>query len=206
MRDRIPTHAGRIKLTPVDASNGIYDMERADAPVEEGTPINKSTLLTDETAVGLGVEQNDPTVNDAFSRIITAFSEVYGEIDSLVFPQIETGSYIGTGDYDDDTEEAYKNSLTFSFVPKLWGIYAIQGASFTSGHAGKVYMFPWKRRDDTEGVQRYSVITPDSFDGTIEEKTLYVTTSGNTVTWYSTTSANHQLNRSSYRYFYFAIG
>lgn len=32
-----------------------------------GTPLNKSTLLTDATATALGLTGNDPTVNDAFN-------------------------------------------------------------------------------------------------------------------------------------------
>lgn len=40
--DRIPTHPGRVKLTPVDGQENIFDMVRADAPVEPGTPLNKA--------------------------------------------------------------------------------------------------------------------------------------------------------------------
>ena len=42
--DRVPTYAGRIKLTPVNGQFDLFTMERADEPVEEGTPIDKSTL------------------------------------------------------------------------------------------------------------------------------------------------------------------
>lgn len=49
--DRIPTYPGRVKLTPVDASNNIYDLTRADQPIEEGTPINKA--LFDSKADGV---------------------------------------------------------------------------------------------------------------------------------------------------------
>lgn len=43
-KDRIPTHAGRIKLTPVSGQPDTFTMERADDPTEEGTPIDKATL------------------------------------------------------------------------------------------------------------------------------------------------------------------
>lgn len=66
MKDRIPKYAGRIKLIPVDEINGIYDMVRADEPVEEGTPINKATLLADATATKLGLTDN-ATVNEALN-------------------------------------------------------------------------------------------------------------------------------------------
>lgn len=40
VKDRVPTYAGRIKLTVVDEANGIYDMSRADEPSVVGTPLN----------------------------------------------------------------------------------------------------------------------------------------------------------------------
>lgn len=70
MKDRIPTYAGRIKLIPVDESNGIYDMIRADEPIQEGTPINKNTLLKDETAQKLGLD-DEATPNDVFDNLIS---------------------------------------------------------------------------------------------------------------------------------------
>lgn len=58
MVDRVATYPGRIHLTPVSGSDGTYDMTRADVPVEEGTPLNKASLLTDATAAlaGLGTD------------------------------------------------------------------------------------------------------------------------------------------------------
>ena len=44
MKNRESLYPGRIKLTPVDEANGIYDLVRADEPQEEGTPLNKKLL------------------------------------------------------------------------------------------------------------------------------------------------------------------
>jgi hypothetical protein len=44
MKNRDSAHPGRIKLTPVDEANGIYDLTRADDPRDEGTPLNKKLL------------------------------------------------------------------------------------------------------------------------------------------------------------------
>ena len=44
MKNRDSAFPGRIKLTPVDEANGIYDLTRADEPQEEGTPLNKKLL------------------------------------------------------------------------------------------------------------------------------------------------------------------
>ena len=43
----------------------VYDLTRADEPTQEGTPLNKASLLQDDTAALLALEQEDPTVNDA---------------------------------------------------------------------------------------------------------------------------------------------
>lgn len=70
MKDRIPKYPGRVMLTPVSGQTNIYDMVRADEPEEVGTPLNKNTFLTDETAEELGLDPaDDPTPNDAFNAI-----------------------------------------------------------------------------------------------------------------------------------------
>lgn len=43
--DRVSTYPGRVKLTPVGGGEAVlYDMEWADEPVVEGTPLNKVNL------------------------------------------------------------------------------------------------------------------------------------------------------------------
>ena len=54
MQDRDPTYPGRVTLTPVSGLANTYDMERADRPLQEGTPINKASLLKDATAALFG--------------------------------------------------------------------------------------------------------------------------------------------------------
>lgn len=68
MQDRNSTYPGRVKLTPVEGSENLYDMERADIPIEEGTPLVKATLLADSTAAQLDLTPS-ATVNDAFRAI-----------------------------------------------------------------------------------------------------------------------------------------
>lgn len=64
MKDRVPLYPGRVKLTPVAGQTNVYDLVRADQPQQEGTPLNKASLLTDATAAAIGLS-GDPTVNDA---------------------------------------------------------------------------------------------------------------------------------------------
>ena len=43
-RDRVANHPGRITLTPVAGKADTYEMQRADEPIEVGTPIDKATF------------------------------------------------------------------------------------------------------------------------------------------------------------------
>ena len=75
MKDRTPRYPNRIKITHADGTVERVIWERDDDPVEPGTPLNKSTLLTNETGEMLGLDESG-TVNDALQRILlTAVSE-----------------------------------------------------------------------------------------------------------------------------------
>ena len=69
MKDRVPTYPGRVILNPVSGQENTYDIVRADEPQQEGTPLNKATLLDDTTAEKLGLT-GDPTVNQALAGIL----------------------------------------------------------------------------------------------------------------------------------------
>ena len=77
MKNRVPTRPNRRRIVP-EAGSGLNPfwavIERADEPVEPGTPLNKHTLLQDEVAemyrlVGTNINANNyPTVNNALRR------------------------------------------------------------------------------------------------------------------------------------------
>lgn len=66
MKDRESTYPGRVKLTPVEGADDIFDLTRADEPVVEGTVLNKRTLLPDYLAEALGLNPQTATPADAF--------------------------------------------------------------------------------------------------------------------------------------------
>lgn len=68
MQDRVPLYPGRVTLTPVSGQANTYDLTRADQPTQEGTPLNKASLLKDATAAlfGLGT---DAVPDDAFKEL-----------------------------------------------------------------------------------------------------------------------------------------
>ena len=91
MRDRVPKYPGRVRLTPVSGQTNVYDLTRADEPEQEGTKLNKNSLLTDAVAATLGLG-TDATPNDAFSVVAERLSTV--DTNAL---QFGTGSWTGTG-------------------------------------------------------------------------------------------------------------
>lgn len=113
MKDRVPTYPGRVKLTPVAGQENTYDMERADSPAQEGTPLNKATLLTDTVAALLGLS-DEATVNDMLAALAattsisrggsgqtTAEGALYAFINgatALETTGLSTGDYLGIGD------------------------------------------------------------------------------------------------------------
>lgn len=69
MQDRVPLYPGRVTLTPVAGQANTYDMTRADQPTQEGTPLNKATLLKDYTANLLGLS-NTAVPDDALLALV----------------------------------------------------------------------------------------------------------------------------------------
>lgn len=76
MKDRIPLYPGRVTLTPVSGQPNTFDLTRADQPTQEGTPLNKASLLKDTTAAlfGLGT---DAVPDDAF-HLLSRFQSGLG--------------------------------------------------------------------------------------------------------------------------------
>ena len=122
MQDRVSTHPGRWKLTPVSGQNNVYDCERADSPSVAGTPLNKATFLTDATAsaiAALGVSSPSlPT--EALSGLATVLDTM--GVNNVC--HIETGSYVGTGTY---SSTNYLD-ITFSITPKFVIIFTAEGS------------------------------------------------------------------------------
>ena len=56
MQDRVSLYPGRVKLEPVAGQANTYDLTRADQPAQEGTPLNKASLLSDATAALMGLD------------------------------------------------------------------------------------------------------------------------------------------------------
>lgn len=192
MKDRISTYPGRVRLIPVEGQENVFDLTRADEPIQEGTPLNKNSLLKDATAALFGM--TDYALPD----------EVFAAIATMLIgkPGIETGSYVGTG----NAGQSYPNSLTFDFKPK---ILIIQHETLSDMNQLEGYD-NWPKGINwvffIEGVNQVLVRQGTSNSSNTN---LIITRDGNTISWYhdyTTPFSSSQLNYGSAVYRYLAIG
>lgn len=83
MEDRVSLYPGRVTLTPVSGQENTYDMVRADQPTQDGTPLNKASLLKDTTAAlyGLGTDAVPDEVLEKLSKsVLTKVNEKYTKV------------------------------------------------------------------------------------------------------------------------------
>lgn len=69
VKDRIPTYPGRVKMTPVAGQENTYDMVRADAPIEPGTPINRALFNSISTNMEAMRQQIDDKIFELTQRV-----------------------------------------------------------------------------------------------------------------------------------------
>ena len=71
MDDRVSRYPGRVKLTPVEGQENVYDMVLADEPITTGTRLNKANLLSDQVATLIGLNTS-AVPDDMFNVLATA--------------------------------------------------------------------------------------------------------------------------------------
>lgn len=165
MQDRISTYPGRWKLTPVPGETNVYDFERADDPIVAGTPLNKATFLTDAAAAAIAaLTGNTPALP---TEALEALASVFDAVGVADVAHIEIGSYVGAGTYN----SSRPNVLTFTYKPRL---VIVQNSAEDPSVPNSTLI--WLSGNTKGGRNRT------------------VTLNGNTLSWYSTTSADYQLN------------
>ena len=83
MQDRVSLYPGRVKIEPVAGQAKLYDITRADQPTQEGTPLNKATLLKDTTAARLGLGAS-AVPDDVLARVPFAEARVVADVGTTV--------------------------------------------------------------------------------------------------------------------------
>ena len=115
MEDRTPTpgQEGRVLITPENGSAPFYaKVTMADNPTNPGTPLNKASLLTDETAQAYGftTEQLEGVVPDDVLAAIKPLIDA-AQSTANAAAVVEYGSYVGTG--------RNSQSILFSGTPQV---------------------------------------------------------------------------------------
>lgn len=169
-KDRIPTHAGRVKLSPVDGQPDTFTMTRVDDPTEEGTPIDKA-LFESITKSRLTGRYYTPTANPikATSRTIVA-------------NPIPASSWVESNGYKDATSGGYliegnsvMNSNT-SISKAFDGDSASYWSTGYTGGAQVVITFPTP-------IVLKKVKLRISHEGTVENFYFTISASNNKESW-----------------------
>lgn len=210
MQDRVPLYPGRVKLTPVSGQTDLYDMERADQPTVEGTPLNKATFLTDAVAALYGLSGNTATINDVLSILTkaallnsneSAITNMDGD-ELLTIPgvRIATGSYVGTGTYGADNP----CTLTFDFAPQVVMLVMGEVNNGQTNYYANGGICTISLSSLPVDFQRYYGFCYD------DQRKQYSygkkSTDEKSISWYNTNSAAGQINSSDYTVYYLAIG
>ena len=116
MKDRIVEHPNRYMVVPVDGADSLVDLIPAPGEiVEEGTPLNKATLLSDGTAAMLGLTSADPTVDEALRALKNAIPVRSKQL----VTEIITTSQVWTPPHNVWTEDS--TSPNFPITVRLFG-------------------------------------------------------------------------------------
>lgn len=141
------------------------------------------------------VETDQPTMAKFNEKFQDAISDaIAGGIAGGIAgsPKIMTGSYIGTGTF----LSSSPNTLTFPFTPIIWGVFRMVSTGGVDLSLPNIIL--WDNDYKNTNVSMYT-----RSDSTT---TQFVTINGNSVSWYSSSSGEHQLNANGTTYHYFAIG
>ena len=174
---------------------------------------SKTNIITTETLSQFGLTA-DKLPNDAFQQIKALIDGVQSSVDGK--PNIQTGSYVGTGTY--GSTNPY--SLTFDKIPDLVWVYARtnqNGNSPTSTYA-------YNCLTDTANGAYINVISPKLLSNNYQSGyglggynyssniRLYAKKQSNTIYWYaektndtSSNVSNFQNNDASHKYYYLAF-
>ena len=127
MQDRVPLYPGRVTLTPVAGQENTFDMARADQPTQEGTPLNKATLLKDTTAAKFGKDTGavPDEVLDVLSKSI--LEGTYPVVDVYAGQNWQNGSATGSvTSVNVHQIIQFVNGMFFSFPTEANAVYGIK--------------------------------------------------------------------------------
>lgn len=207
MQDRVSLYPGRVKLEPVAGQANTYDLTRADQPTQEGTPLNKASLLKDATAALFGLT-TDAVPDDVLALIKTLIDNANDNANTKA--QYEIGTYIGTGGY----KTGSGPQLTFSIKPKLLIIVKIQIDSYYVSAYQPIFInleatkYAKDKGLETYGSYGYLLISLQGYAAQDSPSDWYADAlTDNSIQWFMQSGdAKKAYNESGKTYHYIAIG
>lgn len=206
MQDRVPVNPGRVLIAPENGAAPYYaTMTRADNPTQEGTALNKATLLKDSTAALFGLDATavpDDVLSTIKSLLDTAQSTANGRA------RISAGTYKGTGIVH---SSGNPKRLTFGFTPKFFILHTgerlYQADTYNAGISIANYLLvPYKNGQE---ISMKVAFSSDPY----YNKNVNVTLANNAASWYaisdrtySPADAGTNFNASGKTYYYIGIG
>ena len=130
MQDRVSLYPGRVKLEPVAGQANTYDLTRADQPTQEGTPLNKASLLKDATAELFGLDAN--AVPDDALALLSRFQNGLGN-EYLWSKSNDTGI---VGYVNSPAPNAYPPSVSDGYTYKALGQLGVKVRIETGSYTG----------------------------------------------------------------------
>lgn len=187
-KDRVPTYPGRVKLMPVEGQPNTYDMIRADAPTEEGTPIDKAAFdsiiksrltgryypLTVTRATAASQTQTTDLIDTGTwtedSSGLSAQRNAY---------KIEASSTIGQGytvgnavDGDEDTNWGSLDGTTHTFTVSLPVAVELKKIKLSLGRTQSSYSYTVTVQGSTNKSTWTDLLTINTMPSTLTEYTL----------------------------------
>lgn len=205
MQDRVSLYPGRVKLTPVAGQDNLYDLTRADQPTQDGTPLNKATLLNDDTAALYGLDEA-AVPDDVLSIIKTLLDTAQSTANGRAI--ISVGTYQGTGIVHSRDNP---KRLTFGFTPKFFILHTGESLYYSGTYGSGIsianyLLVPYKNGKEIS-------MTVESSGSPNYYKHVNVTLANNAASWYAISSsssypadAGTNFNSSGKTYYYISIG
>ena len=190
-KDRIPTHAGRVKLTPVSGQPDTFTMKRADDPTEEGTPIDKATLesiiqsrltgrfyqLTPTYTIKSttkGTTTPLPSSNWVLNDVTTATSGIYKVVASSAIDSDYSVEKAVDGDSDTEWGSEYGTAHTFTIIFPI--AIKIKKLGLLLGRSGDTTGINWTIQGSNNGTSWTTLFTSSNYQ--INETVYTLTTTG----------------------------
>lgn len=132
MQDRVPVNPGRVLVTPENGNAPYYaTLTRADNPTQEGTPLNKASLLKDATAAkfGLGTDAVPDDVSFLLSRFHAGLGNEYVWAKYAVETDVET--LVGYVNSPDPSAYPIDDGYTYAALGQLGAKMQIATGSYT---------------------------------------------------------------------------